>query len=296
MKKILLLAVAFSLITSFSAVNAQAIYSAPTSETVQDFHIDSDGYAKISQAKVFQVAGTSYFVRYYFGLAFIRLLVKTTDSTKVYRRYGDEITFSQIKEGDIINIEGKIEGGSDSLNVVATKLTNFSNEKQITGFKGIISGTGSTAGSLMLTTENQGIITVLTSNAQIRKGTRIIGTDLIRNGNRVTDATGTFDHATKTLDASVVVIYADMSVYKERNFNGIFKSLNAGNPQTINFVTTDGKSYTLNLNSNITIMRKNKNTASLKRFVEGDTIRIFGKIREVEEPIIDTEVIRNLNL
>ncbi len=295
MKKTLILLIAFSIFTSSLAVSAQAIYTAPTSDTVQDFHIDRDGYAKISQAKVFQVAGTSYFVRYYFGLAFIRMLVKTTDSTKVYRRYGDEITLSQIKDGDIINIEGKVEGGSDSLNIIATKLTNFSNEKQITGFRGIISGTGSIAGSLMLTTENQGIITVLTSNAQIRKGNRIIGTDLVRNGNKVTDATGTFDHATKTLDANVVVIYTDMDIYKERNFEGTFNSLNGGNPQTISF-TTEGKTYTLNLNSNVAIMRKNRNPASLKRFVEGDTIRVFGKIREVEEPIIDTEVIRNLSL
>ena len=300
MKKVTFLIVSFSLVTSIfvasTLVNAQALYTAPTVDTMQDFHIDKDGYVKIAQAKVFQVSGTTFYVRYYVGLAFIRLIVKTEKSTKAYRRFGDEITLNQIYENDSINIEGKIENGSDTLSIIASKLTNFSNQKEVAGFKGIISGMGSTTGSLILTTQNQGTITVATdASTQIRKGSRIISIDLVRNGDHVTDTTGTYDHKTKTLDANVIVIYTDMSIYRERNFEGTLKEISGGNANTIIF-NTEGVDYKIAPLEILEVMNKKRGPVSLKRFVAGDTIRVYGKIRETEEPIIDAEVIRNLNL
>lgn len=291
-----LITAAFSLSLGTLHAQSQAIYTAPTSDTAQDFHIDKDGYAKISQAKVFQIAGSTLYVRYYFGIAFIRLVVKSDQHTKVYRRYGDEITFSQIAEGDTLNIEGKIESGSDALSIVATKLTNFSNQKSIADFSGTVSGNGTEPGSFLLNVTNIGLITVNTGPAtQIQKGSRTIGIDLVRSGDKVTNTAGTYDHATKKLAANVVVIYTDLSIYQPRNFEGTLKTFTSGTPPTIVFAT-EGKEYPVTLEANALILNNKRKTVSLQRFVTGDTIRVYGNIREAEEPAIDAEVIRNLDL
>lgn len=274
---------------------SQATYTTPQ-DAVQDFHIDRDGNIKVRQAKIMQVSGNSFYARYYVGLAFIRILIKTDKATEVRRRFGDQILISQIEVGDIVNLEGKIENGADSLSVVASKLVNFSNQKEISSFNGTIIGKGSKEGSFTLMTENQNAIQINTgTTTQIRKGNRIITPELVRNGDRVTDTVGTFDHASKNLEANVVVIYTDMGVYQSRNFEGTLKTLSVGNPTTL-VLNTEGKDYTVTLSEKTEILNKARRAVSIKRYLEGDTIRVYGAIRESEEPIIDIELVRNVSL
>lgn len=265
-------------------------------ESAQDFHIDRYGKVQIKQAKVMQIAGTTFYVRYYVGTAFLRILVKTNDTTKTFRRYGDEISLSQINAGDTIDIDGTIETGSDTLSVVATKLVNFSNQQAVSSFSGTVVGTGSNYGSLVLRTKNGNITINTGTTTQIKKGTRIITTDLVKNGDQVTDASGTFDYATKTLDAKVVSIYVDMKTFKSRNFEGTLKSISTNNGQTTFLFNTENRDYQVILTGSTVILNKSKNPVSLKRYLEGDTIRIYGAIRESENPIIDAEVVRNISL
>lgn len=268
------------------------------SDTTQDFHIDRQGNISVSQAKVMQISGTTFYVRYYVGLAFIRILVKTDTSTKVYRRFGDEIMLRDIVANDTINIEGKIESGADSLSVIATKITNLSNQKEILSFKGAITAAsvGETAGNFVLTDKNQNTFIINTgTTTQIRKGNRIIPPNLVRIGDRVIDTVGTYDHTTNTLDATVLVLYIDPKIFKPRNFEGTLKSVPSGSPLSFTY-GTEGKTYTVVLKDNVAILSKAKKNISVKRYLEGDTVRVYGAIREAEEPLIDAEVIRNLNL
>jgi hypothetical protein len=265
-------------------------------DSYQDFHIDKYGKVTIRQAKVFQVAGTTYYLRYYVGTAFLRILLKTDDKTKVYRKFGDEITLDQIKAGDILNIDGTVETGSDTLSVVATKISNFSNQKAVSSFTGTIVGTGSTYGSFVLKTKNDTITINTGTTTQIRKGNRIITPDLVRNGDQIVDTAGTFDYATKTLDARVVQVYVDMKTFNARNFEGKLKSVNNSGELPTLVVSTEGKDYRVFLKKPLIILNKAKNPVSIKRYLEGDTVRVYGAIREAEEPIIDAEVVRNVDL
>jgi len=289
-----ILAISIAFVTAYA--QSQTAYVAPQNDATQDFHIDRDGNIKVQQAKIMQVSGTSFYARYYVGMAFIRILIKTDKTTEVRRRFGDRILISQIETGDIINLEGKIENGADSLSVVASKLVNFSNQKEISSFKGTIISKGTKDGSFTLLTNDRGTIQINTgTTTQIRKGSRIITPDLIRNGDMVTDTVGTFDHASKNLDTNVVVIYADMGIYQPRNFEGTLKTITSGNPTTL-VLNTEGKDYTITISDKTEILNKARKSVSIKRYLEGDTVRVYGAIREAEEPIIDIELVRNISL
>lgn len=296
-KKTLLIAALLSLSALGTAVHAQTeTRPTPQNDALQDFHIDKDGYVSIRQAKIVQISGTSFYARYYVGLAFIRILIKTDKNTDVRRRFGDQIPLGLIETGDTINLEGKVENGADSLSVIASKIVDFSNQKEISSFKGSIVNTGGGAGTFMLASANRGTITITTgTTTQIRKGNRIISPDLVRVGDTVTDTVGTYDHANKTLDANVIVVYTDMNVYEPRNFEGTLKTISAGNPTMITF-NTEGRDYSVPITNNIVILNKARKPVSLKRYIEGDTIRVYGAIREAEEPIIDAEVLRDVSL
>ena len=297
-KNLLLIPVILALSIAFmtEGARAQTTYITPPNDAVQDFHIDRDGNIKVQQAKIMQVSGNSFYARYYVGLAFIRILIKTDKTTEVRRRFGDRIFINQIEAGDIVNFEGRIENGADSLSIVASKMVNFSNQKEISSFKGTIIGRGSKEGSFTLMTENGNPIQINTgTTTQIRKGNRIIPPELVRNGDRVTDTVGTFDHTSKNLDANVVIIYADMNVYRPRNFEGTLKTITSGSPISL-MMNIDGKDYTVVLQNNGEILNKARKAVSIKRYLEGDTLRIYGAIREAEEPIIDIELVRNISL
>ncbi|MEK7575460.1 MAG: hypothetical protein AAB511_04515 [Patescibacteria group bacterium] len=287
-------------VLSVSALNAfipvhAATIAASTEEATQDFHMDKDGKIRIRQVKVFQVSGTSFYLRYYVGQAFIRILAKTDTHTKVFRKFGDEIAIDQIVAGDILNIEGEMENGADTLSVVATKITNFSNQKEITGFKGSIVAMGSTTESFILATKSGNVTLVTGPNTQIKKGSRIIPPNLVKIGDTITDVVGTYDHATRTIDANVVVVYVNKKIFVPRNFEGTLKTIVSSNPASL-IVNTEGKDYTVMLTGGTEILNKARKSTSLKRYLENDTVRFYGAIREAEEPIIDAELVRNISL
>ncbi len=272
--------------------------TAPTTnvESYKDFHIGGDGRGIIGQVKVVQIVGNTFYVRYNVGSTFIRVVIKTDKNTKIFRRYGDEIRSNQIGEGNILYVEGALENSSDNLILLATKIINLTNQKEIAGFKGTITGNASSAGNFILTTSNGENITLnIGTTTQIKKGTRILSPSALQVGDKVIDTTGTYDHATKSLESVVVVVYTDMKKYAPRNFEGVLKEVSTGSPQTLTFAV-EGTDYKVTLPGKADILSKNRKPVSIQRFVIGDNIRVFGKIREVDEHIIDAEVIRNMSL
>lgn len=274
---------------------AEALTPPAPDTAFQELHIDSQGNIRAGQVKVMLIAGTSIYVRYYVGLAFLRILLKTDTNTKILRKFGDEIPFSQIAVGDILNVEGKIESGADSLTIISNKLVDFSNQKEISSFQGTISGTGTTSGSFILNTKKGPITIVTGTTTQIKKGNRIITSNLVRNGDTVTDVVGTFDHATNTIDANVVVIYINKNIFIPRNFEGTLTAITSTVPPAL-LMKIEGKEYSVVLSASTPILNKARTSVSIKRYLEGDTVRIYGAIREAEEPIIDAQIVRNISL
>ena len=92
--------------------------------------ITKDGKAVVSGIKVMQLAGQTLFARLYWGDAFVRLTIKTNGSTKFFRAMGESTNLSEIAVNDILNVEGELESGGNTLVVVTKNVTNVSIEKE----------------------------------------------------------------------------------------------------------------------------------------------------------------------
>src|SRR3989344_3232701 len=75
--------------------------------------IDKDGVTSDSEVRVVQLAGRTFFTRLYWGLAFVRVTVKTNANTKFYRGTGELTNLSEIAEGDFLDITGELEANSN---------------------------------------------------------------------------------------------------------------------------------------------------------------------------------------
>jgi hypothetical protein len=118
----------------------------------------------------------------------------------------------------------------------------------------------------------------------------------INVGDTITKASGDYDLPTKTLNANSVTTFVDPLYYKPKNFQGTLKEvLGTTLPASLK-VSVDGKIYTVNLTTKTSVWNTLRNSVSLSRYVAGDTVRIYGAIREVDEPIIDAEIVRNISL
>src|SRR3989338_4115549 len=106
-----------------SFVNVSAISNS-------EVHITKDGRASITSAKVMQLAGSTFFTRLYWGESYIRFLIKTNNNTKFFRGTGEATTLSEVSVGDILDVSGVLESGSESLVLVAATVKNSSVQKQ----------------------------------------------------------------------------------------------------------------------------------------------------------------------
>lgn len=262
-----------------------------------EVHIDSKGNTTISEVKVMQLAGGTLFTRIYWGDSYIRLTIKTNNNTRFYRETGEGTTIAEIAVGNILDIAGTINSGSDVLTITATSIKNNSVQKKQNIFSGKVTGIDLSAGSFTLSTSNSGNVTVKTSSGtQFIKGSRNLDLAHLLVGDTITKTSGDYDIPTKTLQASSVTTFVPVGYYSPKNFQGkLVEGSSSSLPTTIK-VSIDGKIYTVQLNSSTSILNTARKSVLLSRFVVGDTIRLYGAIREVDEPIIDAEIVRNTNL
>ena len=61
-------------------------------------------------------------------------------------------------------------------------------------------------------------------------------------------------------------------------------------------VTLGGKDYDIKLDNKTVLLNVKRNTLSLKRFVAGDDIKLYGATSESAPMTITAEVVRNLSL
>ncbi|HEY0220961.1 MAG TPA: DUF5666 domain-containing protein [Candidatus Paceibacterota bacterium] len=261
-----------------------------------EVHITKDGVASITGVKVMQIAGGTFFTRMYWGDAFVRLTVKTNSKTKFYRGTGEVTSLSEISVGDMLDISGQLSEG-DTLGINAGVVKNSSVQKMQNVVSGKVVSVDQGSNKFTLNSEKLGVITVATnSGTKFIKGNRTLDLAHVLVGDTITKIVGDYDIPTKTLAATSATTYVDTQYYVAKNFQGTLKEISSTRVPTSIKLSIEGKIFTVNISEKTSILNTSRNTVSLNRFVLGDTVRIYGTIREVDEPIIDVEVVRNISL
>lgn len=281
------------------AIFATLLVLTPTgaAKAASEVNITRDGKVFISDAKVAQIAGSTVFARLYWGEAFIRFTIKTNSATKFTRATGEATTIAEIKEGNSLEVSGILDSGGNTLSIVATTIKNSSVQKEQALFFGDVAGIDFAKKQFTLNTKKAGLITVSAgATTQFIKGSRTLDLEHVKIGDYVMKVTGDYDLSTKTLAAKTVVTYVDSTIYAPKNFEGILDEISGTSLPTTLKVSINGTQYTVHLNEKTIIRKNDKSLVSLSRFLGGDTVRLYGAIREVDEPIIDAEIVRDLSL
>ncbi|MFA5889297.1 MAG: hypothetical protein WCW47_03210 [Candidatus Paceibacterota bacterium] len=259
--------------------------------------ITKNGNTTISSVKVMQIFGTTFAARLYWGEAYIRLSVKTDSKTKFFRGTGEATILKEIAEGDILDIAGILEPGSSALTVIASTVKNSSVQKKQTTFSGKVVSVDLSGRKFVLNAKNVGTITVsIATTTQFIKGNRTLDLEHVKAGDTITKTSGDYNLTTKTLVAESVTTHVNLNDYKPKNYEGKLQEVIGITVPTSIKVSINGVSYVVNISNKTSVLNKNRNLVSLSRFVVGDTIRIYGAIQEVDNPIINADIVRNTSL
>ncbi len=279
---------------AFAELMPDSLEPSSGGESSQIF-VDKQGNALIENAKVIQVAGQSFFLRVTWGQSFVRLLLRTNDSTKITRLDGTPISYADIKVGDVLNMKGRLDSATDSLSITAATVKNVSLKQRVKAYAGTVSAMAATSTGFVLTQSDKKTVTVLTANAVVTKGTRGITAADIFVGDKITTATGVYDPSTDTLTANKVVVYIDMNRFKEQNFQGTLVEAPDAAAGTLRLRIKDA-TYTVQIAKEAKVLDKKSRTASLARFIAGDTVRVYGALQEADTSLIKASVVRNTDL
>lgn len=269
----------------------QAVYALSS-----EIHVTRDGKASVTSAKVMQSAGNTFFARLYWGDAFVRITIKTNSSTKFTRATGEATTISEIKDSDLLDVSGELQSQSDTLTLIASSIKNSSVQKEQTTLSGNVKGVDLLNRRFTLYSRERGEVLInISTSTQFIKGNRTLDLEHVRVGDQIIKTSGDYDIPSKILSAQSVTTHIDPALFKPRLFIGKLAEVSSVEARSIK-VTVGDVLFTVYLNEKTEILKNNRSTTTLQRFVAGDTIRLYGTRREVDDPIIDTEVVRNINL
>ena len=237
--------------------------------------------------------GANLFSRVTWGSVFLRITVLAS-SAKITKNNGGSATVEDIQIGDILDVEGTLAPGADTLLINATSIRDLSLNIESKNISGIIKTLNATLNTLTLMDKKLGAITVV-APYNIQKGARTISAGELVVGDKDLSASGSFDYSTKTFTAENMEVYQDKSIFKAQNFQGTLKSLSGTALPTSAVITVGKTDYTIYLAASAKVMSKNKATTTLQRFTLGDKLRFYGAIRQTNLFEIDAEIIRNLN-
>lgn len=265
-----------------------------------EINIDSNGKMSIKNLKVTMVPepGKSkfFYARAVWDNVFIRITVLTNDKTDISKKYGEKASVFDIKDGDILSVEGILPSSSDTLNVQASKIVDLSLEREDKEVSGKVIAMMTSPYGFTIRSSKGNIIGVnILGGTTITKGARAITRSELAPGDTVLSVKGTFDYTNSTIDAASIEVYQDKGVFKPRNFQGILVSISGAALPVTAVVLTEGKQYTVYLPSTAGILNKAKGKTNLTRFVAGDAVRFYGTVRKTNLSEIDADVMRNLN-
>ena len=274
-----------------------AVAAAPSRASVS---VTEDGEVVIKSAVVFQVIGPTFIVRTNWGQMYIRWIVRTDKDTRILRRWSGTANLGEIKQGDVLDIEGTLLPGADTLNIVAKTIRNVSLDNEDNNLlSGKVLSVEAAAGRFSVASREKGTAVVqLSTSTVMMKGLLALPLEKLAPGDIILSAVGDYHFPTKTLRAREVAVYQDSSVFKPRNFQGKLKSLYSTSLPTSMTVTieNENKDYVLYLSEKTEVWNKRRQPTSLNRFVLGDTVRFYGAIRETDLSAVDAQVVRNLDL
>jgi hypothetical protein len=267
-----------------------------SAQAASDVHFAPDGSFVATNIVVQQKAGSNLFSRATWGEAFLRMVVLISASTTITKNHGEAATLEDIAEQHLLDIDGTLATGANSIVINAAHIRDTSLERESKTLSGLVKSLDAVGQSFVLSNKTFGTTRVEASDALIMKGQRPIPFGEIAVGDKVTSVSGTYDYAGSTLRASSISVYQDKSVFAPRNFQGTLKSISATQLPTVLVVTVASSTdYAVYLNEKGRILNKEKSATSLSRFVAGDTVRFFGVVRQTKLTEADAEVVRDLN-
>lgn len=262
-----------------------------------ELSVSRSGKVSIKGAKVFQTAGTNFFIRIYWKDVFLRATVVTDARTSITKRYGEKATTADIKEGDIIDVEGAFPASAETLLIQATSIVDHALQRESLVTRGTVVSASPESDEFKMRTWRGTLITVTASGASMKKGIIPIGVAKLATGDKILEVSGTYDFSTKTLAATKVDVWQDPSVFAPHNFQGKIKSISATTLPAEITVSLTKKDYIVSIGAETALMNKNREPISLSRFLVGDTVRFYGTVREDNlDRVHRVEIFKNLSL
>src|SRR3989344_5013031 len=206
--------------------------------------IKQSGTMSAQGLTVMQKAGSTIFARATWGQSFLRITVLTDASTTIIKKYGEESIYADIKEGDILDVDGAVITSSDSLTVQAIKIRDHALLRQKKTLSGTITALQPSSFSFTLPNKDFASTPVLaTATARIKKGARTITYDELKVGDKVLSATGVYEYPTNILNADDIAIFQPTALFKSKNLEGVLVSVeNTALPAEL-IVTIEARDY-----------------------------------------------------
>lgn len=276
------------------AFGATAAFAASPS----DIHIKPDGTFSATNVIVYQKAGTSnFFSRVTWGDAYVRVTVLAGKDTVITKAHGEPATVGDIREKDVLDVEGKLSAGEGALTISAARIRDTSLQVESKTLSGTVVSVNAKDSSIILSNQMFGATTtvLLSTSTTIQKGVRTIGLGDVSAGDKILSASGSYDYPKNAFTAGSVEVYQDKNMFTPRNFQGTLKSISStALPATLT-VEVGGADYTVYAAAGSSILNNRRQPATLSRFVVGDTVRFWGGIRQTDFGEIDAEIVRDLN-
>ncbi len=268
----------------------------PVLVSASELHILPSGEFSVKGLSVFQKSGPNLFTRASWGNAFIRVVVLVSSSTAIAKNHGEKAAIDDIKEGQILDVDGTLAASGDNMIVNATRIRNTSLLRESKTISGLVRTIDTEAPSFVLPNASLGTTTVIVGGSiPIKKGARGVAFSDIKVGDKVLSVSGTYDYQTGILAATALEIFQDTAMFKPRNFEGTLKSISGTMLPATFVVTVGGTDYTVFLTKQTSVLKKNRSAATLGRFVVDDAVRFYGAIRQTNFTEIDAEIVRDLN-
>lgn len=278
----------------FLALGAGVAFAASPS----DIHIKPDGTFSATNVVVYQKAGTSnFFSRVTWGDAYVRVTVLANKDTVITKAHGEPAAVSDIREKDVLDVEGKLSSGEGALTIKAARIRDTSLQIESKNISGTVVSVNAENSSLVLSNRTFGATTTvaLSPSAIIQKGVRSIVLNDVVPGDVILSASGAYNYTKNTFSTSLLEVYQDKSIFTPRNFQGTLKSISTTTLPAAITVKVGDTDYTVYIAAGSIVLNSGRKPAGLSRFVAGDTVRFWGAVREADFGEIDAEIVRDLN-
>lgn len=269
--------------------------SALSAVNTSELHILPDGSLTSKSVVVYQKAGSNFFCRVAWGDTFIRMTVLVHADTEITKKFGGKATVDEIKEGDTLEIVGILSDGTGNLVVKAKKIKNLALTAEAKTISGLITRVSVASSSLAVNAKGVGAVqVVLSPGGVIQKGARTIALTDVGVGDTLLGASGVYNFSTLTLTTSLLEIFQDKKMFAPKAFAGTIESIAGASLPTSITMTSSGKTYTVALSQSTKLMSKSRATTSLSRMVVGDSILVYGSIKETNLSEISAISVRDL--